>query len=160
MCKNYIDLLMKYKSPVNQSQWGFFHSQILPSFLFISTWQLDLTLFVFVFKLINLFILLYNIVLVLPYIVLILPLVYIYSPSWSPLPPHPIPLGHPSVPAPSILYHASKLDWRLVSHMIIYMFQWHSPISTTFQKHQFLNSQLSLWFNSHICTWLLERPYL
>ena len=40
----------------------------------------------------------------------------------SHLPPHPIPLGHPSAPAPSTLYHASNLDWRFISHMIIYMF--------------------------------------
>ena len=32
----------------------------------------------------------------------------------SQLPPHPIPLGHPSAPAPSILYHASNLDWRFI----------------------------------------------
>ena len=44
--------------------------------------------------------------------------------------PHPIPLGHPSAPAPSILYPASNLDWRFVSHMIIYMFQCHSPKSS------------------------------
>ena len=44
--------------------------------------------------------------------------------------PHPIPLGHPSAPAPSILYHASNLDWRFISHMVIYMFQCHSPISS------------------------------
>ena len=31
--------------------------------------------------------------------------------SPSHLPPHTIPLGHPSAPAPSILYHASNLDW-------------------------------------------------
>ena len=30
--------------------------------------------------------------------------------------------------------------------------------STTSQKHQFLGAQPSLWFNSHICTWLLEKP--
>ena len=42
-------------------------------------------------------------------------------------PPHLIPLGHPSAPAPSTLYHASNLDWRSASHMIIYMFQCHSP---------------------------------
>ena len=42
------------------------------------------------------------------------------------LPPHPIPLGHPSAPALSTLYHASNLDWRFVSH-IIYRFQCHSP---------------------------------
>ena len=33
------------------------------------------------------------------------------------LPPHPIPLGHPSAPAPSVLYHASNLDWRFISHI-------------------------------------------
>ena len=31
------------------------------------------------------------------------------------LPPHPIPLGHPSAPAPSFLYPASNLDWWFVS---------------------------------------------
>jgi len=45
----------------------------------------------------------------------------------SHLPPHPIPQGHPSAPAPSILYHALNLDWWFISHMIIYMFQCHSP---------------------------------
>ena len=30
--------------------------------------------------------------------------------------------------------------------------------NTTIQKHQFFNTQLSLWFNSHIHTWLLEKP--
>ena len=48
----------------------------------------------------------------------------------SQLPPHPIPLGHPSVPAPSILYHALNLDWRFISYMILYMFQCHSPKSS------------------------------
>ena len=48
----------------------------------------------------------------------------------SHLPPHPIPLGHPSVPAPSTLYHASNLDWLFISHMILYMFQCHSPKSS------------------------------
>ena len=46
------------------------------------------------------------------------------------LPPHPIPLGHPSAPAPSTPYHASNLDWRFISNMIIYMFLCHSPISS------------------------------
>ena len=48
------------------------------------------------------------------------------SPSWTLLPPHPIPQGHPSAPAPSTLSHASNLDWWSVSHMIIYMFQCYS----------------------------------
>ena len=43
----------------------------------------------------------------------------------SHLPPHPIPLGHPSAPAPSTLYHALNLDWRFISHkstLFIYLF--------------------------------------
>ena len=28
----------------------------------------------------------------------------------------------------------------------------------TVQKHQFFGAQPSLWFNSHICAWLLEKP--
>ena len=41
-----------------------------------------------------------------------------------------IPLGHPSSPAPSIQYHALNLGWWLVSYMILYMFQCHSPKSS------------------------------
>ena len=47
----------------------------------------------------------------------------------SHLPPHTIPLSHSSAPAPSILYPASNLDWGFISHMILYMFQCHSPKS-------------------------------
>jgi len=32
--------------------------------------------------------------------------------------------------------------------------------STTVQKHQFFGTQFSLYSNSHIYTWLLEKPYL
>ena len=46
------------------------------------------------------------------------------------LPPHSIPLGRPSAPAPSIQYRASNLDWQLISYMIFYMFQCHSPKSS------------------------------
>jgi len=85
----------------------------------------------FIFK-VNLFILFYNIVLVLPYTTWIhheCTCVPHLEPR-SHLPPHPILLGHPSAPAPSTLYHASNLDWRFISHMIFYMFQCHSPISS------------------------------
>ena len=49
--------------------------------------------------------------------------------------PHPepsslLPLGRPSAPAPSIQYCASNLDWWLISYMILYMFQCHSPKSS------------------------------
>ena len=30
--------------------------------------------------------------------------------------------------------------------------------NTTVQKHRFFSAQLSLWSNSHIYTWLLEKP--
>ena len=45
-------------------------------------------------------------------------------------PLHTIPLGRPSAPAPSIQYRALNLDWRLISYMILYMFQCHSPKSS------------------------------
>ena len=40
--------------------------------------------------------------------------------------------------------------------------KWLSRFSSnsTVQKHQFFGSQLSFWSNSHIHTWLLEKPQL
>ena len=57
---------------------------------------------------------------------------YMCSTPWNPshLLFHLIPLCPPSAPASSTLYHALNLDWRFVSHVIIYMFQCHSPISS------------------------------
>ena len=47
------------------------------------------------------------------------------------LPPCTIPLGRPSTRAPpSIHISASNLDWQLISYMILYMFQCHSPKSS------------------------------
>ena len=46
------------------------------------------------------------------------------------LPPHTIPLGHPSAPVPIIQYCVSNLDWRLIPYMILYVFQCHSPKSS------------------------------
>ena len=43
---------------------------------------------------------------------------------------HTIPLGCPSAPAPSIQYCASNMDWQLISYMILYIFQCHSPKSS------------------------------
>ena len=82
-----------------------------------------LFLFYFIFKL-------YIIVLVLPNIKMNPPQVYMSSPSWTLLPPHTLPLGRPSAPAPSIQYRVLNLDWQLVSYMIFYMFQCHSPKSS------------------------------
>ena len=82
-----------------------------------------------------------------------------YGCTWVPhpeppshFPPHPIPLGHPITPAPSILYHALNLDWRFISHVIIYMFHCHRMLnfkpafslsSFTFIKRLFNASSLS-----------------
>ena len=84
------------------------------------------------FKIFYLFIFYFTILYWLPYIDMNQPWVHMCSPSWTPRPPlsHPIPLGHPNAPAPSTLYHASNLDWRFVSHVIIYVCQCHSPISS------------------------------
>ena len=74
--------------------------------------------------------LLYNIVLVLPYRHESTMHVHVF-PILNPPPTSlPIPLGHPSAPAPSTLSHASNLDWRSVSHMLIYIFQCRSPKSS------------------------------
>ena len=64
----------------------------------------------------------------------------------SHLPPHPIPLGHPSAPALSTLYHASNLDWWFVSHVIVYMFQCHSPDHPTLAlSHRVQKTVLYIW---------------
>ena len=98
---------------------------------FFSCTGFYLFIYFYFLKCIYLFILLYNTVLVLPYIDWNPPWVYMCSPSWTPL-LHPSP-SHPSGSSwctrPE-LYHALNLDWRLISHMIIYMFQCHSPISS------------------------------
>ena len=82
--------------------------------------------YVFLFFLIffNFIFLLYNTVLVLPYIDMNPPQVYMSFQPWNPShhPPHIISLGHPSAPAPSILYPVSNLDWQFISYMIVYMF--------------------------------------
>ena len=73
------------------------------------------------------------------------------------LPPHTIPLGHLSAPAPSIQYHASNLDWRLISYMILYMFQCHSPKSSHPHPHPQSPKDCSI----HLCLFccLAYRDY-
>ena len=52
---------------------------------------------------------------------------------------------------------------RLISFRLIFFISLQSKglsrvfSNTTIQKHQFLSTQLSLWSNSHIHTWLLEK---
>ena len=46
-----------------------------------------------------------------------------------------------------------RMDWFLIS-----MQSKGCSRVTTVQKHQFFGAQSSLWSNSHIHTWLLEKP--
>ena len=65
----------------------------------------------------------------------------------SHLPPRTIPLGHPSAPAPSILYPTSNLDWRFISYTILYMFQCDSPKSS----HPLPLPQSPKVHSTHLC---------
>ena len=46
------------------------------------------------------------------------------------LPPYPIPLGCPRALALSALLHALSLHWSSISHVVTYMFQYYSLISS------------------------------
>ena len=81
------------------------------------------------------------------------------------LPPHTIPLGHPSAPAPGFLYPASNLDWRFVSYMILYMFQCHSPKSSappspTESKRLFYTSVSLLLSHIQGCRYHLSKFHI
>ena len=88
------------------------------SFIYFIFWGPSILLFhktvpIYIhFYLLLLFFLFYNTLLVLPYIDMNPPRVYMSSQSWTPShhPPHIISLGHPSAPAPNILYPVSSLD--------------------------------------------------
>ena len=77
----------------------------------------------------------------------------------------------------SVLHIMCPKYWALVSALVLLMniqgwfpsgltglismlSKWLSRVfsNTTIQKHQFFVTQPSLWSNSHICTWLLEKP--
>ena len=73
----------------------------------------------------------------------------------SDLPPHTIPLGHPSAPAPSILYHASNLGWGFISYMILYMFQCHSPKSF----HPLPLPQSPNYCSIHLCLFCFDSLF-
>ena len=77
------------------------------------------------------------------------PWVYMCSPSWTSLPPpsHSISQGHPSALALSTLSHALNLDWRYISHMVIYMFQCYSLKSS----HPRLVPQSPKVCSLHLC---------
>jgi len=66
-----------------------------------------------------------------------------------------------------VLASASVLPMNIQDWFPLGLTDWISLLSkglsrvfsnTTVQKHQFFGTQLSLWSNSHIHTWLLEKP--
>ena len=61
--------------------------------------------------------------------------------------PHPFPWNCPSTLALSTLSHASNLDWRSISHMVIYMFQSYSLKSS----HPLLFPQSPKVCSLHLC---------
>ena len=97
-------------------------------------------------------------------------------------------LSSPSSPALNLSQHQSLFKWVSSSHQMTKVlalqiqypfFQWKlrddcfrmtdlvsllskglSRVfsSTSIQKYKFFNAQPSLWFNSHILKWLLEKP--
>ena len=62
-------------------------------------------------------------------------------------PPHAIPQGHPNAPALSTQSHALNLDWRSISHMVIYMFQCYCLKSS----HPHLLPQSPKVYSLHLC---------
>ena len=48
-----------------------------------------------------------------------------------------------------------RIDWF---NLLAFQGTLKSLSSATIWKHQFFDAQPSLWSNSHICTWLLEKP--
>ena len=74
------------------------------------------------------------------------------------------PLGHQNieVSASASLLPINIQDWFLLglTGLITLQFKGLSRVfsSTTVWKHQFFGAQPSFWSNSHIQTWLLEKP--
>ena len=110
--------------------------------------------------------------------------IHVYWVSDAIQPSHP--LSSPSLLALNLFQHQSLFQWVGSSHQVakvrtsasvlpVNFHGWFSLrltglisvqykgllrvfSSTTIWKHQFFGAQPSLWSNSHICTWLLEKP--
>ena len=112
--------------------------------------------------------------------------IYVHWVSDAILPSHPLQSSSPLPPVlPSIRVFSSELALRIrwpkygasaLASVLPMNIQGWGPLlltglislqskglsrvfsSTTIWKHQFFSTQPSLWTNSHICTWLLEKP--
>ena len=62
-------------------------------------------------------------------------------------------LSSPSPPAFSLFQHQGLFQWVSSSHQVAKVWEFQLQ-----HQHQFFSTQLSLWSNSHIPTWLLEKP--
>ena len=85
----------------------------------------------------------------------IFPSIRVFSKSWLFI------SGGQSIGASASVLPMNIQDWFLLrSNGLIYVqCKGLSRVSsnTTVQKYQFFSAQLSLWYNSHIHTWLLEK---
>ena len=128
------------------------HRKALHSFFFFFPW-FSLSLFIYFFKFI--FILFLNLKHCISFAkhqnesttgIHVLPILNL-------LPPHTIPLGRPSAPAPNIQYRALNLDWQLVSYMILHVSMLFSQI---FPPSPSPNFTILYWF-CHISKWICHR---
>ena len=82
--------------------------------------------------------------------------------SWSFLISPFLPSGGQSIGASASVLPVNIQDWfslRLTGWISLQSKGLSRVFSnTTVQKHQFFSAQFSLWSNSHIYTWLLEKP--
>ena len=73
-----------------------------------------------------------------------------------------LPSGDQSIGASASVLPIHIHDWFPLglTGFISLLSKWFPRVfsNTTVQKHQFFSAQLSLWCNSHIHMWLLEKP--
>ena len=74
------------------------------------------------------------------------------------------PWGGQSIGASATVLPVNIQGWFLLGLTVLIFLQSKGLSrvfsNTTVWKHQFFGAQPSLWSNSHICTWLLEKPQL
>ena len=60
----------------------------------------------------------------------------------------------------SVLEYSGLISFRVRFDLLAVQGTVKSLLQHQIQKHQFFSAQASLWSNSHIHTWLVEKPYL
>ena len=76
------------------------------------------------------------------------------------IPPHTITLGHPSAWAPGIQYHASNLDWRLVSYMILYITYIIVKVLFHVKQRHIIFSLFNMQTNTGLMHFIIQTPLI